>query len=124
MAEKEKAAPKFVGGPPRSEVVKLDYPVEFDGKLWTEITVRRMTAAEVSDWASRARAADDATDIRFPMFDAPNEVMDGLDVDDDERVQEVASRFLPRRFRVPAESKEHGPESGGSGASRQSDSSE
>jgi hypothetical protein len=92
------APPRFVGGKVRSETVELDYPVEYDGKTWTHITVRRMTTQEVSEVMQNA-GTDKVSD--FPMFDAPTAVMNALDADDDERVQEVAMRFLPRRFKAP-----------------------
>ena len=84
-----------------SETVTLDYPVEFDGVVWDKIVVRSPTVAVVADFAERVSAAGGAN-LRLPMFDAPDEVLDALHLDDDDRLSEVADRFLPRRFRVEA----------------------
>ena len=98
-AEDKPAPPKFVeriGGAKRSETVTLEWPVEYDGKVWTEIEVRRMTASHIRDFYE-SLGDEDSKPARFPMFDAPDVVMDALDVDDEMKVQEVAQRFLPRR---------------------------
>lgn len=89
------APPRLLGD--RFEVVPLEYPIEYDGKVWTEITVRRMTLAEVRTFIKEIVA--DAEKARLPMFDAPDEVMDALDPDDEEAIGEVVDRFLPRRLR-------------------------
>lgn len=100
---------RFVGGKPRSETVPLDWPIEVDGRLIDSIVVCRMTAGEIAAYIEQVETAADraaAMRIRFPMFRAiggallPDAVIDALDDDDGERVQEVALRFLPRRFRV------------------------
>lgn len=89
------AAPRLLGN--RSEVVPLQYPVEYDGRVWTAITVSRMTLAQIRDFI--ADIARDADKARLPMFDAPPEVMDSLDPDDDDLIGEVVERFMPRRLR-------------------------
>ena len=100
-AEDKPAPPKFVeriGGAKRSETVTLDWPVEYDGKVWTEITVSRMTVGELQTFFS-----DDSDGKVLPMFDAPPEVMNGLDPDDDDNIKEVVMRFFPRRLRPAAD---------------------
>jgi hypothetical protein len=96
-AEVKKAPepPKFIGTKPRSEKVPLEWPVEYDGKVWDEIEVRRMSVTDIATMSDDSR--------NFPMFDAPREVMDALDVDDDIRVREVADRFLPQGFKAKKE---------------------
>jgi hypothetical protein len=104
-AEAAKSAfPAFVNAASRHETVPLDWPIEYDGITWAAITVRRMTTADIAAFA--AQAAVDAAPVptRFPMFDAPDAVLDMLDVDDADRLNEVVQRFLPRRFQAAAAS--------------------
>lgn len=93
---------RFVDEEGRREVVTLLYPLEVDGRIWSEIVVRRTTVAEVRDWTRRVVAAkaagDDDPNIPLPVFDAPEAVLDALDPDDEDRLEEVARVFLPRRF--------------------------
>lgn len=98
MSEDGKAPPRFCGTRPREKLVPLDYPVEYDGKVYDGIRVRRMTVAEVGAFIEAA-GGEDAKTARLPMFDAPPEVLDALDADDAERVNEVVRDFLPRALR-------------------------
>lgn len=88
------AAPEFVTTAGRSEAVPLDWPLVYDGRVWDTITVSRMTAGQIAAFLEKAETAK-----RFPMFDAPDAVLDALDADDADKVNEVVNRFLPRRFR-------------------------
>jgi hypothetical protein len=101
-------APRFVGGRPRSMEVRLDFPIEFRGRLYEAITLRRPSAAEVGAWFERlaeVTAADPSAALHFPIFvdetgdPIPREVLDFLDGEDDERVMELSTDFLPPRFR-------------------------
>jgi hypothetical protein len=94
--------PRFVDPAGRAETVMLDWPIEYDGKLWDRIVVRRMTVAEVSAFSDRVASTPEGErkKISVDMFDAPPEVMGAMDADDDEKIWAVANRFLPRRFRV------------------------
>lgn len=96
------AAATFVleGDRRRSEIVQLEWPVEFDGRVYRAIQIRRMSAAEVDAFVEEARV--NAGAARLPMFSCPHEVIDGLDPDDAARVNETVLRFLPRALR-PAE---------------------
>lgn len=78
----------------RSKTIALDFPVEFDGKTYTEITVKRLTGDEVSAFYN------DPSAERIPMFDCPPEVIDALDADDAEIVMEAFRNFLPRALRT------------------------
>lgn len=94
-------APVFVdNGRPRFRVVTLEWPLSFDGKTYSEIVVRRMTAAQVSEFVDQIR--DDAKLAILPMFDVPAAVIDALDADDAEEVNKAVNDFLPRSLR-PAE---------------------
>ncbi len=96
--------PKFVAGKARTETVPLEWPIEYDGKVYAKITVTRPTNAALEEWrnhlAEKRSAGGDIKGERLPMFDAPKAVLDALDPDDDDMVSEIAERFLPRRFRV------------------------
>lgn len=99
------APPRLLGD--RYEAVPLEYPVDYDGKVWTEITVRRMAADEVAAYIDAI--LKDPEEARLPMFDAPPEVMDALDPDDQDEIAEVVERFLPRRLRrVAGQTPENG----------------
>lgn len=102
MDDTPPAAPAFVeeDGRRRSEIVSLEWPVEYDGRVYRAIQVRRMTAAEVDAFVEEARA--NAGAARLPMFSCPHQVIDALDADDAARVNEIVLRFLPRALQ-PAE---------------------
>ncbi|MFN3891985.1 MAG: phage tail assembly protein [Beijerinckiaceae bacterium] len=94
------AAPRFVGGPVRSRTVTLEYPLEYDGKLWTEITVRRASAGDVEAFVAAVQRGENPT---LPMTDAPAAVLDALDADDFETVNKAINDFLPRALRDPGQ---------------------
>ena len=85
------APPKIVGGPPRSEIVPLTYPVEYDGKLWDSIEVRRISSAELAAFSESPEGTPP------PNVCAPKEILDALDAEDGFKVEEAAGRFFPRR---------------------------
>ena len=101
----------------------LEWPIDYDGRVYTEVHLVRLTAKDVADWIERLDA-DGAG--KFPIFrDAagaliPDAVLDGLDADDREEVDKAAMDFLPRRFRgatasasAPADGEATGPSSNG-----------
>lgn len=89
--------PRFVSEVGRSQVVKLEWPLEYEGKVWDQITVRRLTAREVDVAVEASRAGQDDT---LPIFDAPTAVLDALDADDSQRLNEVAKSFFPRALKA------------------------
>jgi hypothetical protein len=98
------ASPRFANEAGRTERIDLDWPVIFDGKTYDHIIARRMTASEVADFVEEVRAMPEGerNRARLPIFMAPAEVLAMLDADDDDKLGEVADRFLPRRFRAAA----------------------
>lgn len=92
-------APVYDNAAARFEEVRLDWPFTFEGRRYETITVRRMTMKDVSAFVAKAKEAGPGALVHYPMFDVPDEVLDLLDPDDDDRVSEVVERFLPRRFR-------------------------
>lgn len=93
--------PRFVDDTGRTERIPLSYPVTYAGVVYDHIVARRMTAGEVADFVEKVRALPEAerARVQFPIFQAPPEVLAALDTDDDDKLGEVADRFLPRRFR-------------------------
>ena len=90
-------------GRPRFKVVTLDWPVEHDGRVFSEVHLVKLTAKEVADFIASMK---DNGGGRLPIFrDAggasiPDAVMDALDDDDKLALDEAAEPFLPRRFRA------------------------
>lgn len=97
----ERPLPRFVGGKPREQVVELDWPMEFDGKIYERVTIRRLTVAEIAAFTEHAMKEGNPWPA---MFDLPREVLEALDPDDQDRIADVALDFLPRRLRTLAES--------------------
>jgi hypothetical protein len=94
MTDEIIAPPVFVDGSKRSETVPLDWPIEYNGTVYSAVSVRRLTVADI-----RKMAEADEPSQHFPMYDVPNEVLDMLDADDATKLNEVTGRFLPRSFR-------------------------
>lgn len=114
-------APRIVSSRPREREINLDWPVEFSGRKYIKIIIRRLTAAEVAKFQSDIEAllkSDPSAQIRFPLFRddcgalIPNEVMDALDDDDRFALEAAAADFLPRRF-LGAPTQESGQVTGG-----------
>lgn len=81
----------------RTRTVPLAYPAELaGGVIISEVTVRRMTAAEVQEFVAAAAAGQE---VRLPMFSLPSEILDALDPDDFDELNKVATEMLPRRLR-------------------------
>jgi hypothetical protein len=92
---------RIVSPKEREKMVPLEYPVEFDGKIWTEIKVRRVSAQEVADYLELLKS-DQAFDIP-PMVECPLAVWNALDDDDQLAVDEAARPFTPRRLKAAVE---------------------
>lgn len=96
---------QFLTDKPRVAAVTLDWPLAVDDVEYRVIYVKRMTTREVSAFVEFLRSAPDGAAVRFPIFiDAngasiPDAIWDALDSDDTERLNEVATGFLPARFR-------------------------
>jgi hypothetical protein len=109
------AAPRFVEKA-RSEVVNLEWPIEYDRTVYRAVEVSRMTVGQIESFFAQFNNLNEndpeaARRLRFPMFSAPDAVMDALDHDDHVRIQEAVSRFLPRAFQGEAPSAP-GPQTG------------
>ena len=97
------AAPVFVNTAARRRSVKLQWPLEYGGRVYDEICVRRLTVAEVAVWVEGLKTGGD--NPHMPIYvDAagapiPDVVIDALDDDDGAALDEAVRDFLPRRFR-------------------------
>lgn len=115
------AAPAFVNAAARRRSVKLQWPLEYDGRVYDEICVRRLTVAEVAAWVEGLKAGGENPHPHMPIYvDAagapiPDVVIDALDDDDGAALDEVVRDFLPRRFRGLQDSAS-GPADGGNSA--------
>ncbi len=95
--EKETPQASFVGvaGRSRSLRVELDWPIEFDGKIYDHIIIKRAT---IGEWRRYFEAMAEGARLPMPCFSEPLEVIDSLDTDDDDKIQMVLDDFFPKRF--------------------------
>jgi hypothetical protein len=96
-SKKDDSAPasRFVGAG-AFRVVDLKYPVEFDGKVYDKITVRRMTMKEMREFVE---AVGEGKAAQPPVTDCPSDLLDHLYPDDYEEVDKAISDFLPRALK-------------------------
>lgn len=108
VAPQAEELPRYVGGKPRSHRVELQWPIEFRGRTYAAITLRRPNAIEVGRFFERLlelAASDPRQVLHFPIFvdddgePIPAKVIDFLDGDDEEAVMQHTEDFLPARFR-------------------------
>lgn len=98
------AVAHIIGGPSRTLRVPLVYPVGYGVRIYTAITLRRPSGAEVDRYLDRVRGEAHGGRALFPIFfdddglPVPGAVFDALDADDDEAVFEHAPDFMPRRL--------------------------
>ncbi|TIS37495.1 hypothetical protein [Mesorhizobium sp.] len=103
MADPEESAPKtarVVSSAPREKMVPLEFEVEFDGKTWTEVRIRRVSGKEVEDYMEALGRGERPMP---PMFDFPLEIYEAMDDDDRLAIDEAVIPFLPRRLKAAAE---------------------
>ena len=91
--------PKIVSTKPRHVDVPLAWPVEYDGKVYEKIRIRRVTAAEVDAFIKAVSNVPDGMTMPVPpMVECPIEVFNSLDDDDRLLIEESMLPFLPRRL--------------------------
>lgn len=98
-APAEKPVARIVTKLPREKEVTLTYPVEFDGRLYETIRIRRITGGQVADYMDRLQQGER---IMPPVVECPVEVYEAMDADDQDMVDEAAMDFLPRRLKAAA----------------------
>lgn len=90
---------KIVSPKERHLDVPLDWPIEFDGKTFESIRIRRVTGVEVDSFLRQVGSLKDGErSPQLPVIDCPVEVYEALDDDDRLRVEEAMVAFLPRRL--------------------------
>lgn len=97
-AAPEVPAARIITDKVREKLIPLEYPVEFDGKLYTDVRVRRVTAGEVRDYLDKLRNGD--ASALPPVVDVPLAVWEVLDADDMQTIDEAAAEFMPKRLRA------------------------
>ncbi|MBX9457112.1 MAG: hypothetical protein KL863_14395 [Rhizobium sp.] len=90
--------PRYVSETPRSKIIALEWPVEFDGKVYHQIRVHRVTGKEMRDFMEELRSGDGA--VMPPMIDCPLAVWEGMDADDQHTLDEAAGEFMPKRLKM------------------------
>jgi hypothetical protein len=106
MTDEAKPLPKFVGGAARLRSVPLSYPVEYDGAVYNEIVLARLTAAEVAAFQDAAAKLPDGASPEWPIYrnadgkPLPEAVLAALDDDDKFELDKALRDFLPRRFQA------------------------
>jgi hypothetical protein len=93
------AAPmaRIVTDRPMSKIVPLEWPVEFDGIVYRQIRVKRVTGGEVRDYFEKLRAGEA---VMPPMIECPLEVWEALDADDQSTIDEAVAAFVPKRMKM------------------------
>jgi hypothetical protein len=86
-------------------MIPLEWPVDFDGKLWTEIEIRRVSGKEVRVYLDALRTSEG--DILPPMIDCPIEVWNALDADDQQTIDEAAQGSRRNAFKHPIRPPSH-----------------
>ncbi|MDI6025618.1 hypothetical protein QBK99_05295 [Corticibacterium sp. UT-5YL-CI-8] len=97
--ETAKPIARIVSDLPREKMIPLEYPLEFDGQIISEVRVRRVSGKEVQDYMEAIGRDESPVP---PMFDLPMEVYDAMDDDDRLSLDEASLPFLPRRLRQAA----------------------
>lgn len=81
-----------------SRIIPLEWPVEFDGKVYYQIRVHRVTGKEMRDFLDVLRSGTGGA--MPPMVDCPVEVWEALDADDQQTIDEAAGEFMPKRLKL------------------------
>lgn len=95
----EPAKLNFVGGKAWTKTVPLDFPFEYEGRVVSEITVHRLTTAEMGDVVDRLGTAFTRWDLIAAMAGLPVEVLRGLEAGDGDAVMEAGIDFLPKALK-------------------------
>lgn len=92
---------RIVSPKTRSLTVQLEYEVEFDGRAYTTVTLRRISGKEMEDYIEAVAASDKR--LLPPMIDCPMEVYEAMDDDDRFAIDQAMRDFMPRRLRATVE---------------------
>ncbi|MGV8830428.1 MAG: phage tail assembly protein [Devosia sp.] len=87
--------PEFATMAGRSKIVPLKYPIRYDGQIYSEIPIRRVTGAELSGFVDAVSAGEK---VAYPGVGVPLEVYEALDADDTATFNRELNDFLPQGF--------------------------
>lgn len=84
------------------QIVPLTCTVEYDGKVYDQLVVRRLRGGDFRKLAELSEAGEDIA-IAALMTGVPVEVIEALDGDDYVEIQGLVRDFLPRKLQMLAE---------------------
>lgn len=91
----------------RMRKVRLKFPVKVDGAELHEVSIHRLTGAQVLQMIEHVNAGRFA-EASGMMIDLPAAVYAGLDDDDIVAIDEVVQSFFPRRLQGLADASDRG----------------
>ncbi len=92
---------RYLGSAPRSTVYRLVIPLEYDGKEYREVTIRRLTGEDFERYAAFTQQGASENDAMLSlMTDTPIDVIHELDLEDRLEMTVAARPFMPRRFQM------------------------
>jgi hypothetical protein len=83
---------------PRSKVVPITHRFTFDGRTFSEVTLRRLSMVAVDKLVDERRHGD-LYEVISEMTSVPAAVLRGMDADDGDRLVAESRDFLPRILR-------------------------
>lgn len=89
----------FVGGKAWSTAVPLDFPFDLEGRVVEEISLHRLTTAEMGEIVDRLGTTFTRWDMVAAMSGLPVEVLRGMEAGDGDRVMEAGIHFLPHSLK-------------------------
>lgn len=109
VKDKPTSTARLVGNRSLTKVVKLEYPVEFEGKIYDTLTVRRVKGKDFKVIARLPDSEEEDVALSVLLTGAPEEVIREMDGDDYVALQETIRDFLPRKLRTAVQVSETGP---------------
>lgn len=89
----------FVGGKAWSTTVPLDFPFDLEGRVVEEVSLHRLTTAEMGEIVDRLGTTFTRWDMVAAMSGLPVEVLRGMEAGDGDRVMEAGFHFLPHSLK-------------------------
>lgn len=89
----------FVGGKAWTTAVPLDFPFDLAGRVVEEVSLHRLTTAEMGELVDRLGTTFTRWDMVAAMAGLPVEVLRGMEAGDGDRVMEAGIHFLPHSLK-------------------------
>lgn len=86
-------------GKVRSKEVPLEWPVQYDGKVYDNLVVRRPFGSDFRRMADFDPDKAEELQLASMLTEVPIEVIEALDADDYMELQEIVKDFLPRKLK-------------------------